>query len=39
MNKIEQLAKEAQSFTKPQEQLDNIILILQDVIRRLKELK
>ena len=36
---IEQLAVEAQSSTKPQEQLNNIILILQDAVRRLELLK
>jgi hypothetical protein len=36
---IEQLAVEAQASTKPQEQLDMIILILQDAVRRLELLK
>jgi hypothetical protein len=39
MNKIEQLAQQAQEATQPNEQLAMIILILQDAIRRLKEMK
>jgi hypothetical protein len=39
MNKIKQLAQQAQEITPPNEQLNLIILILQDAIRRLELLK
>jgi len=36
---IQQLAQQAQDSTKPDEQLEKIILILEDAVRRLRLLK